>query len=166
MTSDRQRDQAERIRADQQFWRALVVEVGRDRMAEPGPMGDWTFRDLVAHLAAWRNIRVPQIEAVARGEEPPPVPWPEELEAADDDYESVNAWLRARDRDRTLDEVLDDYDSSFERLAAAIEALPEAVATNPNAFEFTGGTAIVDGDFTEHLHVEHLPGIRAWLARR
>lgn len=165
MTSTAQRAQAERIRADQRFWRGLVAEVGRDRMAEPGPMGEWTFRDLAAHLAAWRNVRIPQIEAVARGEAPPPPPWPTELDD-DDDIEAVNDWLQARDLDRPLDDVLDDYDRSFERLAAAIEALPETVAADPNAFEFTGGTPIVEGDFTEHLHEEHLPGIRAWLAHR
>ncbi|NJD29627.1 MAG: ClbS/DfsB family four-helix bundle protein [Chloroflexi bacterium] len=166
MTSAAQREQAERIRADQRFWRALVAEVGRDRMLEPGPMGDWTFRDLTAHLAAWRNVRIPQIEAVARGEPAPPPPWPAQLEEGDDDLEAVNAWLQARDRDRTLHDVLEDYDRSFERLAAAIEALPDDVAADPNAFEFTGGIPIVEGDFTEHLHEEHLPGIRAWLEGR
>jgi hypothetical protein len=29
------------IRADRLFWRSLVDEVGRHRMDEPGPMGDW-----------------------------------------------------------------------------------------------------------------------------
>ena len=28
------------IRADQQFWRNLAAEVGPDRYAEPGPMGE------------------------------------------------------------------------------------------------------------------------------
>jgi hypothetical protein len=166
MTSEAQRAQAERIRADQRFWRNLVHEIGRHRMVEAGPMGDWTFRDLAAHLAAWRTFRIPQIEAVGRGEPPPGPPWPAELEAIDDDFASVNGWLQERDRDRTLDEVLDDYDRSFERLAAAIEALPEAVAADPAAFDFMGGIPIVDGDFTEHLHEEHLPAIRAWLDQR
>lgn len=164
MTSQPQRRVAERLRADQAFWRALVVEVGPERMHEPGPMGDWTFRDLVAHLAAWRNLRIPQIEAVARGEPQPAPPWPADL--TEDDYDAVNAWFQERDRERPLDELLDDYDRSFERLAAAIEALPEAVATDPGAFDFIDGIAIVDGDFTVHLHEEHLPGIRAWLDSR
>lgn len=165
MTSEAQRAQAERIRADQRFWRDLVSEVGRERMAEPGPMGEWTFRDLAAHLAAWRSFRIPQIEAVGRGEASPPPAWPADLDG-DDDIEAVNDWFQARDRDRSLDDVLADYDASFERLAAAIEALPEAVAADPEAFDFMGGSPIVDGDFTEHLHEEHLPGIRAWLERR
>jgi hypothetical protein len=160
MTSQRQREQAERIRADQRFWRDLVTEIGRARMDEPGPMGDWTFRDLTAHLAAWRNVRIAQVEAVASGQPMSTPPWPPNL----DDDDSINDWFQDRDRGRSLDDVLDDYDRSFERLAAAIEALPDAVAHDPGAFPFTGGVPIVDGDFTDHLHEEHLPAIRAWLA--
>ena len=160
MTDAAQRAQAERIRADREFWRALVAEVGRDRMLEPGPMGEWTFKDLAAHLAAWRNRRIADIEALGRGEPRPPPPWPDE-----DDTDAINAAIHERDRDRSLDDVLDDYDGTFERLARAVEALPEAVAHDPNAL-FDDGEPIVDIDFTEHLHEEHVPGIRAWLDRR
>jgi hypothetical protein len=159
--SDAQLDLAARVRADRQVWRDLVAEVGRDRMLDPGPMGEWTFKDLAAHLAAWRNIRIPQIEALARGEDLPEPEWPAGLDH--EDYEAINAWFHDRDRDRSLDDVLADYDGSFERLAAAIEALPEDVARDPQAMPDFGGTPIIDADFTEHLHVEHLPDVRAWL---
>src|SRR5262245_48947030 len=114
MPSEAQRAAADRVRADKQFWRDLGAEVGRDRMNEPGPMGEWTFKDLAAHLAAWRNYRIPAIEAVARGGTVPAPPWPSNL--ADDDYDAINAWFQERDHDRSLDDVLDDYDRSFERL--------------------------------------------------
>jgi len=110
-------------------------------MHEPGPMGEWTFKDLTAHLAAWRNHRIPMIEAAGRGAAMPRSPWPSAL--ADDDY-----------------------DSSFERLAAALEALPESVAHDPHGLPWMGGVAAIDADFTEHLHEEHVPAIRAWLASR
>ena len=164
MTSEAQQRCANEVRADRQVWRDLVAEVGRDRMLEPGPMGEWTFRDLAAHLAAWRNTRIPVVEAIGRGEAAPPPPWPADL--GEDDYEPINDWFQARDADRPLDDVLADYDGSFERLAAAIEALPESVAHDPNALPWTGGTAAVDMDWTDHLHGEHLPDVRAWLESR
>jgi hypothetical protein len=163
MTSARQREQAARIRADQRFWRELVREVGTDRMLEAGPMGEWTFKDLAAHLAAWRNTRVAQIEAVARSQPLPASPWPI---AIDDDDDAINAWFQGRDESRSIEDVLADYDRSFDRLADAIEALPDAVAEDPNGLPWIEGTAAVDLDFTEHLHEEHLPDIRAWLERR
>jgi hypothetical protein len=153
---------AEAIRTDREFWRALVDEVGRDRMDEPGPMGEWTFKDLTAHLAAWRNARIPMLEAIARGTPVPAPPWPADM--ADDD--AINAWFQERDSARSLDDVLDDYDRSFDRLARVLEAMPDDLARDPNAMPWARGSVIVDSDFTEHLHEEHLPSIRAWLDNR
>ena len=147
------------IRADRRFWRALVDEVGRDRMDEPGPMGEWTFRDLAAHLAGWRNHRIALLEAQGRGEPLPPPPWPAEFEDDDD----INAWIYARAHGRELDEVLADYDGTFERLARALEAFPPETLADPDAFAWSDGDALLDADFTAHLHEEHLPSIRAWL---
>ena len=48
-------DQISSIRADQRFWRDLAAEVGPDRYAEPGPMGEWSFADMAGHLVGWRN---------------------------------------------------------------------------------------------------------------
>jgi len=164
MTTAAQRSRADQVRADRQVWRDLVAEVGRDRMLEPGPMGDWTFKDMAAHLAAWRNARIPIIEAIGQGAPLPATPWPAELD--EDDYELINDWLQARDRDLPLEEALAAYDGSFERLAAAIEALPESVAHDPNGLPWTEGSAAVDIDWTEHLHDEHLPDVKAWLQKR
>jgi len=162
MTSEQQQAAADRVRADQAFWRELVAEVGREHMHEPGPMGEWTFKDLAAHLAAWRNTRIPMLEALARGEPLPPTPSPAEM--TDDD--EINAWLQDRDRGRSLDDILDDYDRSFDRLADVLEAMPEDLARDPNAMPWAPGYVIVDTDFTEHLHEEHLPSVRAWLDSR
>jgi hypothetical protein len=159
MTTPELRAAAERVRADRQVWRDLVAEVGRVRMDEPGPMGEWTFKDLTAHLAAWRNTRIPMIEAIASGEPVPDPPWPAGM--TDDD--EINAWFQARDARRSLDDILDDYDRSFERLAAAIESLPAEAARDPNALPWAPGYIVVETDFTEHLHEEHMPSIRAWL---
>src|SRR5919201_4111436 len=94
------------IQREQRFWRDLVAQVGRDRMDEPGPMGEWTFKDLVSHLAGWRGRTLARLEALAAGRGEPPAPWPAELK--DDD--TINAWIRERDRNRPLDDVLAEYD--------------------------------------------------------
>jgi hypothetical protein len=162
MTATTRADFAARIRADRQTWRDLVAAVGSGLTEQPGAMGDWSFRDLAGHLAAWRNRRCAQLEAAARGEADPPAPWPAELDADD----PINAWIRDHDRDRSSEELIADYDASFERLAAAIEALPEPLFEDPAAFPWMAGTAVRDSDFTSHLHEEHAPLVREWLAGR
>lgn len=150
------------IHEEQEIWRSIVSEVGRDRMDEPGPMGAWTFRDLAGHLAGWRNRRLAQLEARARGAADPPPAWSPEL----DDDDAINAWIRRRDEGRTTDDLVADYDRSFDRLAAVIEALPEDMIRDPHAFGWLEGGSVLEAEWFSHLHDEHEPAIREWLATR
>ena len=146
-------------------WRALVEEIGQDRMTEPGPMGDWSFHDLVVHLMGWRERTLDRLAAIAAGEPDPPEPWPTDLPGGDDD-DPVNDWIQAQGADRSVPEVLADIDASYDRLAAALAAIPADVLTDPNGIPWLDGTAAVDVDWVSHFHVEHEPSVRAWLARR
>lgn len=147
------------VRVEHAGWRALLGEIGEERMEQPGPMGEWTFKDLVAHLTGWRERTIRRLEA-GPGREPP-TPWPGDL--TDDD--AINAWIYERNRDRPLREVLAEADASFDRLAAALAALPDEDVTTPGRFAWLEGQPLVTGDFFGHLHEEHEPSIRAWLAR-
>ena len=149
------------IRADQQFWRDLAADVTPDRYGEPGPMGEWTFGDMAGHLLGWRNRTIARLEATARGEPDPATPWPAEL--VDDD--PVNDWIRANDAGRAPAELVDAYTASYDRLISALEALPEAMLTDPEALPWVG-SALVEVTFTSHLHDEHAPSTRAWLDAR
>jgi hypothetical protein len=148
------------IRADQQFWRHLAAEVGPDRYADPGPMGEWSFGDMAGHLLGWRNRTIARLEAFARGDPDPAPQWPAELE--DDD--SINDWIHDQHTDRTPEQLVADYDASYDRLIAALEAMPDDKLADPNAVPWIGDS-LVNADFTGHLHDEHMPDVRAWLDR-
>jgi uncharacterized protein (TIGR03083 family) len=147
------------IREDQQFWRDLVAEVGPDRYAEPGPMGEWTFGDMAGHLLGWRNRTIARVEAAGRGEPEPAPPWPAQL-----DDEIINEWLHEQDAGRSPAELVAAYDDSYDRLARAVERLPDDKLTDPTAFPWIGD-ALVNATFTDHLHEEHMPSVRVWLDR-
>lgn len=156
-------EQIAAIRADQQFWRDLAADVGPGRYAEPGPMGEWTFGDLAGHLVGWRNRTLNRLGAVSRGEPDPPNPWPADLDGdASDD--PVNAWIHAHHADRSPAQLVADYDESYDRLMGILETIPEAKLTDPAAIPWIG-SALVDIDFSGHLHDEHVPSVRAWLDR-
>ncbi len=147
------------IRTEHASWRALLEEIGEERMEQPGPMGDWSFKDLVAHMSGWRERTIRRLEAGADGGEPPTL-WPSTL--TDDD--EVTPWIYEQNRDRPLHDVLEDADASFGRLAVAIAALPDADVATPGRFEWMEGRALAEANFFEHLYDEHMPSIRAWLA--
>ncbi len=150
------------IKADQQFWRDLAAEVGPDRYGEPGPMGEWSFGDMAGHLAGWRNRTIARLHALGRGEPEPPTPWPAELGEDDD---RINDWIREHDASRSPADLVADYEGSYDRLIAALEALPEWTLTDPNAIKWADwvGGPLVELAFTGHLHDEHVPSVRAWL---
>jgi hypothetical protein len=149
------------LRADQQFWRDLAARVGPSRYAEPGPMGEWSFGDMAGHLVGWRNRTINRLEAFANDQPEPPNPWPAELEGDDD---AVNDWIHAEHAGRSAEQLVADYDGSYDRMIAALERTPDAKLTDPDALEWVDG-ALVDADFTDHLHEEHVPSVEAWLSR-
>lgn len=154
------------IAAERDAWRALVAEVGEDRMEEPGPMGEWSFKDLASHLTGWRTHALDRLEAAARGDAPPPTAWPPALRTDDE----INAWLHDRDRARPLADVLAEAEATFDRVRSAVGGLSDREANDRARFPMLEGQslagAIVSGDFFGHLHEEHEPAVRAWLRDR
>jgi hypothetical protein len=146
-----------KIQDERAAWNALLAEIGEERMEEPGPMGEWTFKDLTAHLWGWANRTLELIEAGPGGN--PPTPWPADLHSDDE----INAWFHDQQRGRPLHAVLADADSWYERLATLIATLPEDDLMTPGRYEFMGGRPLVEGQFFGHFHEEHEPAVRAWL---
>ena len=149
-------EQIAAIRADQRFWRDLAAEVGPARYTEPGPMGEWSFADMAGHLLGWRERTLGRLDAAGRGEPEPPPPWPPEL--GDDDI--INDWIHAQHAGRAPEQLVADYDASYDRIIAGLESMPDDMLT-----EVIPGldAPLVDVDFTGHLHEEHVPSVRAWL---
>ena len=159
-------EQSAAIRADQQLWRNLAAEVTPARYAEPGPMGEWSFADMAGHLTGWRNRTIARLEAFGRGEPEPPNPWPADLDAVADGDDAINDWIHAQHAGRPPAQLVGDYEASYDRLIAALDLVPDAKLNEPNAIPWLEGAAIVDVDFTGHLHDEHLPSVRTWLEAR
>ena len=153
-----------RIEDERAQWQALVDEVGPERMNEPGPMGDWSFRDLTAHITGWRDRTIARIAAGPHGT--PAQAWPSDMDDAnDDDVERINDWLQEQQRKMPLEAVLRDADASFTRLADAVRQVPEDDLTTLGRFFWVSdGRSLADAELFGHIHEEHEPDIRAWLA--
>jgi hypothetical protein len=146
-------------RENEQF-EALLDEVGAARMEQPGVAGEWSMKDVVAHLTGWRRRTVARLEAARRGEDPPPPFWPAHLHGDDE----INAWMHERDKNLTVADVRAQSRQVFEQLATAVAALPEAELRDPNRFPWLEGEALIGADLFGHFHDEHEADMRAWLA--
>lgn len=154
------------IAAERKYWDDLVGEVGSGRAEQTGVMGDWTFKDLAAHLTMWRQRTIDRLDAAANGRPAPPPPWPAEL--GTDDVDTINDWIHKQHHNRPLDDVLRDARESYDHLARVVGAFSDDELNDPGRFEWMDGQAlgpaIQDGSLFDHLHEEHEADIREFRA--
>jgi hypothetical protein len=150
------------LQREQEQWEALLAQIGESRMDQGGVAGEWSIKDIVAHLTGWRRRTVARLQAAQRSEAEPPPPWPAHLHTDDE----INAWIYQTNRDRPVREVLDDSRQVFQQLVAIIEAFPEAELLDPHRFAWMEGAPLSAAALFGHFHEEHEPDMRAWLARQ
>ncbi len=150
------------LQEEDQQWEALLEQIGPARMDQPGVNGQWSFKDLVAHLNGWQPRLISRIQAAHRNEPEPAPPWPSTLQNEDD----INAWIYESNHGRSVREVLDETRHLFQQLLAVIEDLPDDVRIDEGyRLVWLGDQYFSASEFFDHFHDDHEPDVRAWLAR-
>jgi hypothetical protein len=167
----------DRLATEQAAWDALVAEVDPAWAGEPNAMGAWSFKDVAAHIAGWRQAFVNDVVAAVQGTPPPSLGWPythekteEETPEGDAKTQAVNDWLFAQSRPRTYDQVLAEAALQWTTLRAAVALMPDDLIERGDAIASLGGQSLAEILLGEvafpHFHEEHEPEIRQWLATR
>jgi hypothetical protein len=156
------------LKDENQKWEAFLDQIGPARMEQPGVAGNWSIKDIIAHLTGWQPRLMANIQAAQRGEPEPPPPWPAELKNEDD----INAWIYAANRGRSLQDVRDESRRVFEQYLAVIAGLPDEVRIELLTLQgrvyhlvWLGEQRFPAGEFFYHFHQDHEPDMRAWVAR-
>jgi hypothetical protein len=150
------------LREEYQQWEAFLDQIGEERMDQGGVAGDWSIKDIVAHLTGWQPRLIARLQAAQRSEGEPPPPWPAHLQTDDE----INAWIYETNRRRSAQEILDESRQVFQQFLAVIEGLPDDILIEP-AYHIVqlGGQRFSASEFFDHFHDDHEPDMRAWLAR-
>jgi uncharacterized damage-inducible protein DinB len=150
------------LRAERRQFEALLDDIGEARMEQPGVAGEWSVKDIVAHLTTWNRDILLRIRAAQNNEPDPPPPWPAHLEGED----TINAWIYEAHRDRPVRDVLAESRRDFQEYLAIIESLPDDIPIHPTwRLIYVGDHRFPAGEFFDHFHDDHEQDIRAWLAR-
>ena len=115
-----------------------------------GTFGDWSPKDVLAHLGAWRAIEARRLEARAAGE----AAFPTEDPPPDEPIDESNAVLQARHRDLTWEAVAAEAAASVAALTSAVERS----STNVLCECDDGSVAGIGANGVNHA-VGHLPEI-------
>jgi Protein of unknown function (DUF1706) len=149
------------LKDEQTQWEALLQDIGEEHMTQPGVAGEWSIKDIVAHLTTYRRRTVGRFQAALRHEPAPTPPWPPHLNTDDE----INEWIYTANRDRPLVDVLGESRDVCQQLVETLGALPEADLLDPARFPWLEGEPLSGAAFFAHFHEEHEPDMRAWLER-
>ena len=155
------------LQEENRQWETLLDQIGLERIDQPGVNGDWSMKDIVAHLTGWQSRLINRMQAAQRGELEPLPRWPAELQTEDE----INAWIYESNHGRSAREVLDESRQVFQQLLAFIEGLPDDVRVEELEMNRTfhlvwlGEQRFPAGEFFYHFHDDHESDVRTWLAR-
>ncbi|MCX6048151.1 MAG: ClbS/DfsB family four-helix bundle protein [Chloroflexi bacterium] len=153
----------DRIKFERGFWETLLEEVGEARMTQPGATGHWTFKDVIAHLNAWRQQGINKLTAAKQHQLPAAPAWPAFLDE-ETETEQINEWIFETNRHRSLQDILSESRRQFDQLEELTQSLSEQDLLDPNRFAWMQGNPLGPTILTfSHLHEEHEPMLRAWL---
>ena len=139
-------------------WNALLSQVDQERMMQPGVAGEWSVKNIVAHVTWTESETAQLLQASAfAGSQLWELPENER-----------NAVVFELNRDRPLPEVLAQATDVFKQLLDAVRALSEEDLNDPARFQDMPISGIpwrivVANSFAHYY--QHMPGIRAWLER-
>ncbi len=127
--------QTERKRLEQN-----LAKLSREQMLQPGVIGEWSVKDILAHLADWEAHMPVWMTAARRGD---PVA---EIEAGLNwkQFDAFNQRIYERHCDQPLDEVLAYYHETHREFMEMVEAMPEGEILERGRYAFIGKGAVYD----------------------
>jgi hypothetical protein len=144
-------------------WDALLAQVPENQMTVPGVAGEWSIKDIIAHLTYYERWYADRLHEQLRGEQYTPT----EIDAMG--FEQRNPILYQRFREYPLSEVLANSRRAFRDLVTGVQAHSEQFLTVPQQFDGMPEPMTIwmmlRGDIYDH-YLQHIPSVKDWLAAR
>ena len=149
------------IRSERKAFEEQLEGLDEEKMLQPTLDGDWSIKDILAHITTWEKRMVKWMEQTTQGETPQMLPpgmtW--------DDLDLWNEQTYVENKDFPLPKVLSDFHASFNQVLEIVEALSEEDLTNPERFEWRKGKPLwqIVSANTHWHYADHREQIAAWL---
>jgi uncharacterized damage-inducible protein DinB len=131
----------------ERVWNA-IAELSEEAMSHPARDGDWSVKDILAHLAFWEQDATQRLEFIAAGRS-------DKIRyyGSDEQIDETNADVYYRRRDWTLEQAMQALRRARERMLEALTAITDdQLASKPSGIPVLHWLA---GDTYEHDQ-EHL----------
>jgi uncharacterized damage-inducible protein DinB len=137
----------------------LVAQLSVAQMNQPGAVGTWSVKDVLAHIAFWERYAVNIIRAIKRGETP--------VLDVEDSTESRNAGVVAQYYLASIGAVMADWQQAHEELIEQVLDLSAADLNEPARFAWSADRTLhqrIAANSYAHQR-EHIDQIRDWMRR-
>jgi hypothetical protein len=109
-------------------FQASYTGLSNSRLTEPGVAGDWSVKDIIAHVTWWEEEALRHLPLIIAGARPP------RYSVAYGGIDAFNAMMAERKRDLSLSDVLTQQDNTHRRLVEFICSVPEDQFTRETRF--------------------------------
>ncbi|HET9111591.1 MAG TPA: DinB family protein [Ktedonobacterales bacterium] len=121
----------DQIRATHRPLDAALNQLDPDRMCEPGVNGEWSVKDMLAHITWWEQHLLRRLRTGRDDLDDLYVEGVDDRSVTD----RANADVFVANRDRPLAEVRADFDASYREVLAVIEAMADDVLATDDVYE-------------------------------
>jgi hypothetical protein len=97
-------------------------------MTQPGAAGDWSVKDLLAHITTWEQEALKHLPVILAGNRPP------RYSTQFGGLDAFNALVSEQKRGLSLAEVRRELADTHRRLVAYVQSAPEDQFTKPTPF--------------------------------
>jgi len=139
----------------------LLSEIPEEDMRKPGVSGDWSIKDLLAHLTAWQDFTMYRLRYAEEGTLPPIPPL-----VSEDDFDKQNEKYFSQHQDTSLADVLINFRNTHQKMLAYIHQMDESFLNSKLPEEWFGGGSVIRLIManTSWHDIEHLASIEKWLS--
>ena len=126
-------------------------------MVKPGAEGEWSVKDILAHLAAWDKYLLDRLSYIMTGK-PPLYP----VMTTWDDVHRFNARVYAENKDRPLTSVVIEFRNLYRDVMTVLETMDESLLDQPYDYDFPDDKLtllqLIRANTCNHYR-QHCPGL-------
>lgn len=151
----------EKLERQRESFLQAIEGLSDDDLHASGVVGDWSVKDIMAHLTTWEAELVKLLWQARQGVRPTTI----HMNNVPVD-EQNERWYQAL-KARPLERVLDDFHGVREQTLRRVQAFSDKDLTDPDRYPWLGGVPLwrwIAGDSFEH-EAEHSADILAWRRR-
>jgi len=151
------------IQTERRRLESNLASLSNEEMTEPGVIGDWSVKDILAHLVDWEQRFLGWYQAGLHGEVPetpaPGLTW--------NDLDKLNQMIFDKHKDQPINEVKADFQTSYQQILQTVREIPEEEIFPVGRFAWTEKSnlaAYILANTANHYHYRWAKtGIRKWL---